>query len=60
MKVAIYSRGFDLDQRQSLNALLLELHEHDVAICVFRDLLQKFQLCAPEGQGSLYPIYICL
>ena len=55
MKVAIYSRGFDLDQRQSLNALLLELHKHDVAICVFRDLLQKFQLCAPEGKEAYIP-----
>jgi len=55
MKVAIYSRGFDLDQRQSLNALLLELHKHDVAICVFHDLLQKFELCAPIGKEAYIP-----
>jgi NAD+ kinase len=55
MKVAIYSRGFDLDQRQSLNALLLELHKHDVAICIFHDLLQKFELCAPFGKEAYIP-----
>ena len=55
MKVAIYSRGFDLDQRQSLNALLLELHKHDVAICIFHDLLQKFELCAPVGKEPYIP-----
>jgi NAD+ kinase len=55
MKVAIYSRGFDLDQRQSLNALLLELHKHDVAICIFHDLLQKFELCAPIGKEAYIP-----
>ncbi|NBR56677.1 MAG: NAD kinase [Chitinophagia bacterium] len=55
MKVAIYSRGFDLDQRQSLNALLLELHKHDVAICIFHDLLQKFDLCAPVGKEAYIP-----
>ena len=55
MKVAIYSRGFDLDQRQSLNALLLELHKHDVAICIFHDLLQKFELCAPVGKEAYIP-----
>jgi len=55
MKVAIYSRGFDLDQRQSLNALLLELHKHDVAICIFHDLLQKFELYAPGGKEAYIP-----
>ena len=55
MKVAIYSRGFDLDQRQSLNALLLELHKHNVAICIFHDLLQKFELCAPVGKEAYIP-----
>ncbi|MEY4057040.1 MAG: hypothetical protein RLZ50_252 [Bacteroidota bacterium] len=55
MKVAIYSRGFDMDQRQSLNALLLELHKHDVAICIFHDLLQKFDLCAPVGKEAYIP-----
>lgn len=55
MKVAIYSRGFDLDQRQSLHALLLELHKHDVAICIFHDLLQKFELLAPNGKEAYIP-----
>lgn len=55
MKVAIYSRGIDLDQRQSLNALLLELHKHDVAICIFQDLLQKFELIAPAGKEAYSP-----
>ena len=55
MKVAIYSRGFDLDQRQSLNALLSALHKHDVAICIFHDLLQKFELCAPVGKEAYIP-----
>jgi NAD+ kinase len=55
MKVAIYSRGFDLDQRQSLNALLLELHKHNVAICIFHDLLQKFELYAPSGNEPYIP-----
>ena len=55
MKVAIYSRGFDLDQRQSLNALLLELHKHDIAICIFHDLLKKFNLLAPTGKESYIP-----
>ncbi len=55
MKVAIYSRGFDLDQRQSLNALLMELHKHDVAICIFHDLLQKFDLIAPNGKEVYIP-----
>ena len=55
MKVAIYSRGFDLDQRQSLNALLLELHKHDIAICIFHDLLKKFNLVAPIGKEAYIP-----
>jgi len=52
MKVAIYSRGFDLDQRQSLNALLLELHRHDIVICIFHDLLKNFNLNAPSGKEA--------
>ena len=55
MRVAIYSRGIDLDQRQSLNALLLELHKHDIAICIFQDLLQKFNLIAPAGKEAYSP-----
>ncbi len=55
MKVAIYSRGFDLDQRQSLSALLLELHKHDISICIFHDLLKKFNLNAPAGKEAYIP-----
>jgi NAD+ kinase len=55
MKVAIYSRGFDLDQRQSLSALLLELHKYDISICIFHDLLKKFDLNAPAGKEAYIP-----
>ncbi|MGI9138867.1 MAG: NAD kinase [Sediminibacterium sp.] len=55
MKVAIYSRGFDLDQRQSLHALLLELHKHDISICIFNDLLLKFDLNAPAEKEAYIP-----
>ena len=55
MNVAIYSRGFDLDQRQSLNALLLELHKHDINICIYQELLQKFELIAPTGKDAYTP-----
>ena len=55
MNVAIYSRGFDLDQRQSLNALLLELHKHDINICIYQELLQKFDLIAPAGKDAYTP-----
>jgi NAD+ kinase len=33
----------------------LELHKHDVAICIFHDLLQKFELCAPVGKEPYIP-----
>lgn len=55
MKVAIYSRGVDLDQQQSLNALLLELHRYDITICIFHDLMQKFNLLAPAGKQEYIP-----
>ena len=55
MKVAIYSRGVDLDQQQSLNALLLELNRYDVTIYVFEDLLVKFSLTNPVGKEALIP-----
>ncbi|NCW13098.1 MAG: NAD kinase [Chitinophagia bacterium] len=55
MKVAIYSRGVDLDQQQSLNALLLELHRYDITICIFHDLMQKFNLSAPAGKQAYIP-----
>ncbi|MEN9381357.1 MAG: hypothetical protein RI940_238 [Bacteroidota bacterium] len=55
MKVAIYSRGVDLDQQQSLNALLLELNRYDITIYIFEDLLQKFSLENPAGKKPLIP-----
>ena len=55
MKVAIYSRGVDLDQQQSLNALLLELHRYDITICIFHDLIQKFNLLAPADKQGYIP-----
>jgi len=55
MKVAIYSRGVDLDQQQSLNALLLELNRYDTTIFVFADLLTKFNLKEAEGKNTLIP-----
>ena len=55
MKVAIYSRGVDLDQQQSLNALLLELNRYDITIYIFQDLLQKFSLENPAEKKPLIP-----
>ena len=55
MKVAIYSRGVDLDQQQSLNALLLELNRYDTTIYVFADLLLKFNLNESKGKNALIP-----
>jgi len=55
MKVAIYSRGVDMDQQQSLNALLTELYRYDIDIFVFEDLIQKFGLKAMDGKPDLIP-----
>jgi NAD+ kinase len=55
MKVAIYSRGVDMDQQQSLNALLTELYRYDIDIFVFEDLIQKFGLKAMDGKPALIP-----
>ena len=55
MKVAIYSRGVDMDQQQSLNALLSELYRYDIDIFVFEDLIQKFGLKAMDGKPALIP-----
>lgn len=55
MNVAIYSRGVDLDQQQSLNALLLELNRYDITIYIFEDLLKKFSLVNPAGKAALIP-----
>lgn len=55
MKVAIYSRGLDLNQQQSISALLFELHQYDITICIFHDLMLKFNLAAPAGKESYIP-----
>ncbi len=55
MKVAIYSRGVDIDQQQSLNALLLELNRYDTTIYVFADLINKFNLKSAIGKQALIP-----
>ena len=44
MNVAIYSRGVDLDQQQSLNDLIAELQKHDITIYIYADLIKKFNL----------------
>ena len=44
MNVAIYSRGVDMDQQQSLNDLIAELHRHGIVIYIFADLIKKFNL----------------
>ena len=55
MKVAIYSRGVDIDQQQSLNASLLELNRYDIAIYIYADLIQKFNLVAAAEKEALIP-----
>jgi len=57
MKVAIYSRGVDLDQQQSLNALLAELNRYDTTIYVFEDLMVKFSLSNPPDKLPLIPFH---
>jgi NAD+ kinase len=53
MNVAIYSRGVDLDQQQSLNDLIAELEKHDITIYVYADLIKKFKLFSGEDKKSL-------
>lgn len=55
MKVAVYSRGVDLDQQQSLNALLQELHRYDFSIYLYQELIKKFDLVAPIGKEAYIP-----
>ena len=38
MKVAIYSRGVDIDQQQSLQALFDALNKYAVSIYVYQEL----------------------
>ena len=53
MNVAIYSRGVDLDQQQSLNDLIAELQKHDITIYIYADLIKKFNLVSGENKETL-------
>ena len=53
MNVAIYSRGVDLDQQQSLNDLVAELQKHDITIYIYADLIKKFNLVTGENKKAL-------
>ena len=53
MNVAIYSRGVDLDQQQSLNDLIAELQKHDITIYIYADLIKKFNLVIGENKEAL-------
>jgi NAD+ kinase len=53
MNVAIYSRGVDLDQQQSLNDLIAELQKHDITIYIYADLIKKFNLVTGENKEAL-------
>ena len=53
MNVAIYSRGVDLDQQQSLNDLIAELQKHDITIYIYADLIKKFNLVSGENKEAL-------
>ncbi len=44
MNVAIYSRGVDLDQQQSLIDLIAELAQHGITIHIYAELIKKFNL----------------
>jgi NAD+ kinase len=52
MKVAIYSRGVDLDQEQSLNDLIAELQKHDITIYIYAEIIKKFNLVTASDKPS--------
>ncbi len=58
MKVAIYSRGLDIEQENPLLILLEELNRHDTEILLFNTLFEQFnipqQLCNKIQQFSGY------
>ncbi len=58
MKVAIYSRGLDIEQENPLLILLEELSRHDIEILLFNTLFEQFnipqQLCNKIQQFSGY------
>jgi len=58
MKVAIYSRGLDIEQENPLLILLEELSRHDIEILLFNTLFEQFnipqQICNKIQQFSGY------
>lgn len=58
MKVAIYSRGLDIEQENPLLILLEELSRHDIEILLFNTLFEQFnipqQLCNKIQEFSGY------
>ena len=44
MKVAIYSRGLDIEQENPLLILLEELNRHDTEILLFNTLFEQFNI----------------
>jgi len=58
MKVAIYSRGLDIEQENPLLILLEELNKHDTEILLFNTLFEQFnipqELCNKIQQFSGY------
>ncbi|MEO0065218.1 MAG: hypothetical protein RI983_544 [Bacteroidota bacterium] len=58
MKVAIYSRGLDIEQENPLLILLEELSRHDIEILLFNTLFEQFnipqQICSKIHQFSGY------
>ncbi|MDP2422351.1 NAD kinase [Sediminibacterium sp.] len=58
MKVAIYSRGLDIEQENPLLILLEELNRHDTEILLFNTLFEQFnipqELCNKIQQFSGY------
>lgn len=44
MRVAIYSRGLDMEQGNPLQTLLQELEKHHIEVLIYRPMLQQFPL----------------
>jgi NAD+ kinase len=44
MRVAIYSRGLDMEQGNSLQILLQELEKHKIEVLIYRPMLQQFPI----------------
>jgi NAD+ kinase len=46
MRVAIYSRGLDMEQGNPLQTLLQELEKHHIEVLIYRPMLQQFPIPA--------------